>query len=362
MPEIAHKRRQQGSTKWNQYTEDFLPLWVADMDFVVCPEISEALKQRINNETFGYTNTWPSLYESVINWCKKHYDWEIEADWIVWTQGIVPAFVLTNQLFNEQDDTILIPTPNYPPLLNSAKNLGQNYQLIPHYYADNQWHLDFETLENTLKTTKVSILTLANPANPSGYSFTKAELIKLTQLCEEHDVLICSDEIHCDLIFDNKKHHPIGKIAPKHSITLMAASKTFNIAGLNTAFAIIPNNEIRKKFKTAAYQRIGSPTQLGYTATEAAFTKGEPWLKDTLQYLKENRDIIHKWGKDKNLENHYLPTATHLYWLKIPPQKWIDQKVMPSNGTDFGDAEYSRINFACDRGLLLTALDSLSGL
>lgn len=359
MPTIANNRIDQFSTKWNQFPPEYLPLWVADMDFVVCTEISDALKQRVNNETFGYTNTWPSLYESVINWCKKQYDWEIEADWIVWTQGIVPAFTLANQLFNEQNDTVLIPTPNYPPLLNSAKNLNQTHQLIPHYHSNKRWHLDFKALEKQLQSTNVSILSLANPANPSGYRFTESELKKLTQLCEEHNVLICSDEIHCDLMFDSKKHHPMGKVHPERSITLMAASKTFNIAGLNTAFAIIPNNEIRQKFKTAAHQRIGSPTLLGLTATETAFTKGESWLKETLKYLQSNRDIINQWGKDNGLENHYLPAATHLYWLKIPSQTWMDKKIMPSNGIDFGDANYSRINFACDRELLLTALNRL---
>lgn len=358
MPIIAKKRREQHSFKWNQYPSEFLPLWVADMDFAVCPEINEALNKLTHNETFGYTNTWPSLQQSVINWCFEHYNWEIEEDWIVWTQGLVPAFHLVNQLFGEKESSILIPTPNYPPLLNSAKNLNQTYQLIPHYYADDRWYLDFETLEKTLKSADISVLSLANPANPNGYVFSQQELEKLTALCVEHGILICSDEIHCDLVYDGQ-HLPMGKISPDNSITLMAASKTFNIAGLNTSFAIIPNHDLRKIFSEAARHRIGSPTILGLTATETAFTHGETWRLETLEYLKENRDIIDQWAQQRGLENHYLPAATHLYWLNMPSSDWVDKKVMPTHGTDFGDSNYSRINFACDRELLLEALSRI---
>jgi len=358
MPIIAKKRREQHSSKWNQYSSEFLPLWIADMDFAVCPKINGALRELTNNETFGYTNTWPSLQQSVINWCLEHYDWVIEEDWIVWTQGLVPAFHLVNQLFSTNESSIVIPSPNYPPLLNSAKSLNQPYQLIPHYYTDKRWHLDFDTLEKTLKTTDISILSLANPANPLGYVLSQVELTRLAKLCEEHNVLICSDEIHCDLVFDGQ-HQPMGKISPENSITLMAASKTFNIAGLNTSFAIIPNHDLRKTFSDAARHRIGSPTMLGLTATETAFTHGKAWHLDTLEYLKENRDIVDRWAQQRGLENHYLPAATHLYWLNMPVSEWVDKKIMPSNGTDFGDSDYSRINFACDRDILLEALSRL---
>ncbi len=359
MPKIARKRREQHSFKWNQYPDEFLPLWVADMDFAVCPAINEALRKRTDNETFGYTNTWPSLLESVVHWCREHYDWQIQQDWIVWTQGVVPAFHLVNQLFQKDDSSILIPTPNYPPLLNSAKVLQQTFHCLPHFHANQRWHLDFDALEIMLKTQKVSILSLANPANPSGYVFSESEINKLSQLCLEHNVLICSDEIHCDLVYNGHQHTPIGKVSPDNSITLMAASKTFNIAGLNTAFAIIPDPSIRQKFSTAARHQIGSPTLLGLTATETAFSQAEPWRLETLEYLQQNRDIIYQWGSERGLDKHYLPAATHLYWLKIPTKKWVSNKVMPSNGVDFGDSDYSRINFACDRKLLKEALSRL---
>ena len=361
MPEIAHHRRKQRSVKWSQFDPEFLPLWVADMDFKICPTITSSLQDSIKNETFGYTQQWPEVNEAVIHWCKQHYDWEIQTDWIVWLPGIVPAFHLVNQLFCDNDQTILIPSPNYPPLLNSAKNLQKTCQFVPHVYSgqEKRWHLDFDALEHLLKNNAVGILSIANPANPLGYMLNTHELNKLKDLCAEHNVIICSDEIHCDLTY-GKKHIPMGKVAPNRSITLMAASKTFNIAGLNTAFAIIPNKKHRETFKAAAHHRIGSPTLLGLTATEAAFKHGEPWRLDTMQYLQKNRDLINTWALDNDLNSHYLPQATHLYWLEIKSKQWINNKVMPSKGADFGDAQFSRINFACDRELLIEALQRMS--
>ncbi len=359
MPEIAHKRIQQHSVKWNQFSPEFLPLWVADMDFKICPAITEALQANISNETFGYTQLWPSVNEAVIHWCKQRYDWDIQSDWIVWLPGIVPAFHLVNQLFCKNDQAILIPSPNYPPLLNSAEHLNKAYKFVPHAHSEHGWQLDLIALEKQLQENSVSVLSIANPANPLGYMLNTSELAKLNALCIEHDFIICSDEIHCDLTY-GEKHIPMGKISPDHSITLMAASKTFNIAGLNTAFAVIPNTQLRNKFTTAAYHRIGSPTLLGLSATEAAFRHGEEWRLDTIQYLQENRDIINVWATQNNLKNHYLPQATHLYWLEIPSQQWINKKVMPSKGSDFGDAKFSRINFACDRKLLVDALQRMN--
>ena len=357
---IATKRKEERSTKWNQFGTEFLPLWVADMDFVICPEIRTALEDCLRNETFGYTNTWPSLNQSVVSWCQQQYQWEIESDWIVWTPGVAPAFMLTNQLFSQSQKSIVIPKPTYPPLLNSAKNLDLSHEFIPHYYQNGRWHLDFEKLEKLIQQRSISLASLANPANPLGYCLTRDELIRLTSLCEENGVLICSDEIHCDLILDDMQHIPMGKIAPQNSITLMAASKTFNIAGLNTSFAIIPDQNIRQQFKMASHQRNGSPSLLGFVATETAFTFGKSWLHETKQYLRKNREILFNWGQEMKLCNHYLPSATHLYWFKIPIQKWIDQNVMPSNGADFGESGYSRINFACDSKLLIEAISRIS--
>ena len=362
MLKFATNRQHQYSTKWNQYDATYTPLWVADMDIQVLPEIKHALKNVSNNETFGYTDTPSSTYDAVLQWCEKQYDWKIEQDWIVWLPGIVQAFFLVNQIFHHHGQTILIPSPNYPPLLNSAKNLGLSYQFVPHYYCDQtkHWHLDLNALSGLISQQNVSILSLANPANPLGYILEQKELSKLTSICETNNIIICSDEIHCDLRYKKQPHLPMGKVAPDHSITLMAASKTFNIAGLNTAFAIIPNPEIRKKFQKASMHRIGHPNLLGLIATETAFTKGQNWLTELLQYLQTNRDIIYDWGIENGLNNHYSPDATHLFWLQLPIHKFIDNNIMPSNGIDFGEENYNRINFACDRELLLHCLEKLS--
>lgn len=362
MLEFARHRRAQHSTKWTQYDPELSPLWVADMDFKVCPTIKSAIRDVTLNETFGYTTIWPSAYQAVIDWCEQQYAWSIDQDWIIWLPGIVPAFHLVNELFHDDDKTILIPSPNYSPLLNSAKNLQQKSHTIPQRYCEKSrsWHLDFTALENLLKNGDISIISLANPANPLGYILDEKEISQLNALCAEHDVLICSDEIHCDLIYAQKEHIPMGKITPENSITLMAASKTFNIAGLNTAFAVIPNHKIRSRFKRAASHRIGEPTAIGVTATQTAFAHSNAWRLDLLEYLQGNRDIIHNWGQQQQLQNHYLPDATHLYWLKLPSHYFIDKKIMPSQGEDFGNIEYSRLNFACERELLEQSLEKLN--
>ena len=362
MLEFAKKRREQYSKKWSRFDPKFTPLWVADMDFVICPHIRNAMQSVLQNETFGYTFIPSSATTAVAEWCEQHYHWSIDQDWIVWLPGIVPAFSLVKELFHRPDHKMLIQAPNYPPLLDSAKHLHKSFELIPALFCETQlrWHMNFAALEHQLKTSKISILSFANPANPLGYTFTKKELEQITTLCAKHDVLICSDEIHCDLSFDLEPHTPMGKISPKNSVTLMAASKTFNIAGLNTAFAIIPNEQLRTQFKQATEQRIGGPSILGATATAAAFKHSNPWRLEVLEYLQGNRDLIHAWGEQQKLEQHYLPEATHLYWLKLPYQHFIDNQIIPSRGKEFGDADFNRVNFACERSLLEEALDRLS--
>lgn len=364
MPIIAQDRRLENAIKWTQYPANLRPMWVADMDFQVCPQITEAVQQRGAQQTLGYTASWESAEQSVIDWCLTHYDWQIKADWIVWTPGIVPTFNLVNSLFTKSGAAVLTPTPNYPPLLRSAEILKLTSKTVPQFYDEKGWRLDIERLATILASGEISVLSLANPANPLGYVLDHTELEQIAECCRQHDVIISSDEIHCDLVYPGHTHIPAAKIAPDVSITLMAASKTFNIAGLNTAFAIIPDTKLRTQFKQQAYPRIGAPTFIGLAATEAAFTHGEQWRQDTLAYLKDNRDLIDSWAKGKNLDDHYLPAATHLYWLKIPTQQWIDSGTMPSPGSQFGKSDaYSRINFACDRQLLeqaLTKLDELS--
>ena len=364
MVEFAKKRREQHSKKWTRFDPKFTPLWIADMDFVICSHIRDEMQTILQNETFGYAYIPSSATMSIIDWCEQRYHWSIDQDWIVWLPGIVPAFSLVKELFTPPDHKILIQSPNYPPLLDSAQHLNKPFELIPSLFCQKQqkWRMDFSALEQQFQTSKTSIFSFANPANPLGYTFSEKELNQITTLCKEYDVLICSDEIHCDLSFDLKPHIPMAKISPENSITLMAASKTFNIAGLNTAFAIIPNEQLRTQFKQAAEQRVGGPSILGAAATQAAFKHGNPWRLEVLEYLQGNRDLIHAWGEQQKLEQHYLPEATHLYWLKLPYQHFIDHQIVPSRGKEFGDANFNRINFACERSLLEKALSRLSSI
>ena len=353
---FEQERRRAGATKWSSFDAKYAPLWVADMDFAVCGHITEALRNRLEHTTFGYTNTPDSLNDAVLSWCKRRYAWNIDPEHIIWMQGLVPGFHLMAEVLCAQDEAIVAPSPNYPPILNAGDTVGRKTAYVSHYYKDNRWCLDLEQLDEALAQDKTRFLLLANPANPLGYCLTREELKSIAASAEKNNVIVCSDEIHCDLIFNDKPHIPFGSVSEHGSITMMAASKTFNIAGLNTSYAIIPDPKLRKRLKKAIASRIGSPNLLGLIATEAALTKGQDWRDQLIKQLDTNRQIVHQFLIDNQYSDVYLPEATHLYWIKESANRWMENHIMPSKGIDFGDAQYTRINFACSEDLLKESL------
>lgn len=358
--------------KWEKYKgTDILPMWIADTEFECAPAIIEAMKTRVDNGLFGYTlpaHAKPSV-DAIIRWCKKQYGWDIESDWVVWTPGVVPAFNVAIQAYTTPGEGVIVQTPNYPPLLAAPQINGRKKLEVPTLQVDGRPTLDFETLEKHASRSDTRLFIICNPMNPVGSALTQEELEQVADICERHQVILCSDEIHCDLILEEQSHLPASahQKLKDNSITLMAASKTFNIAGLGTSFAIIPNQKIRASFNKAARGIVPWVNVMGLVATEAAFTQCDDWHQSQLAYLKENRDyLVSEINKIDGL-SATTPQATFLLWVDASglgvddTQKWCEERgVGPSPGRDFGEPNCFRLNFGCSREYLKEAISKLS--
>ena len=352
------------SCKWEKYKgTDILPMWIADTEFKVAPAIQDALRESVDHGVFGYHI--PAQYEpanrAVIDWCKKEYDWEIQPSWIVWTPGVCPGFNIAIKALCEPGDHVIIQTPNYPPIL-AAPGINQCEAVhVDTLWEDGQWHLDFAALEQAASHPKAKLMVLCNPMNPVGRVLSQDEINRIAQICSAHTVVLCSDEIHCDLILDDLPHHPAGKqpSLADRSITLMAPNKTFNIAGLGAAYAIIPNPSLRHKFNLALRGHVPWVNYMGLVATSAALTQCDDWLVAQKQYLRGNRDyLVEAINQIEGLKAH-SPEATFLLWVDASGldvedvQQWAEAKgVGPSPGKDFNLASFFRLNYGVSRSML----------
>ncbi|WP_218354653.1 MalY/PatB family protein [Alteromonas lipotrueiana] len=361
------------SFKWQKYQgKDILPAWVADTEFRCAQPILDAIQQRVTHGNLGYvlpSQCLPAI-DAVCRWLKEKHDWEINADWLVWTPGVVPAFNAVCKAYCKPGDKVLIQTPNYPPLLAAPKLNGLERVDIATVEQDGRFTLDFEQLEREASDPACTLMILCNPMNPVGSVLNADELSKIGDICKQHNVVLCSDEIHCDLILESQhKHLPAGRDASlsHNSVTLMAASKTFNIAGLGASFAIIPDSRLRQSFNQAAAGIVPWVNQLGLVATEAAFTQCDDWHQQQLAYLKENRDLLVERINNIDGLSVTAAPATFLAWVDASKlnvddvQKWAEERgVGPSPGKDFGAPDHFRINFGCSRQFLTAILDRLS--
>ena len=285
------------SKKWNKYKDrDILPLWVADSDYQTAPVVIEALQQRVNHGVFGYTEqATEEVQEAIVYHLKERHQWNIEAEWIVPLSSLVSGLTLSCLVAGVEKDSVLLPATVYPPFNFVIANTKRTAIRVPMALYEERWILDFDALEAAI-TPETRILLFCNPHNPGGAVYTKDELAYLHKICERHDLLISSDEIHCDLILDeDKKHTPIASLnsdAEKRTITLMAASKTYNIAGLCFGFAIIADARSRKRFNKLIRETMPDVNLLGQVATTAAFNKGEAWRLNQIQHLRKNRDYL----------------------------------------------------------------------
>ncbi|KAA3653418.1 MAG: putative C-S lyase [Proteobacteria bacterium] len=355
-------RRAIPDEKWARYAgRDVIPMWVADMDFATPPPILDALHARIDQKVFGYAGPWPSLVDTVVHSLERDHNWRIDADWLVWLPGVVTGFNVACAIAGEPGDGVLTATPVYPPFLHAPANTGRTLQAVALVEADNHWRWDWDAVDATIDA-RTRMLLLCNPHNPVGRVFTREELTALAERAERHDLIICSDDIHCGLVLDGT-HTPIAALdeaIARRSITLMAPSKTWNIAPLYASFAIIPDARLRKRYLHAMRGLVPHPNVLGLVATEAAYRDGEPWRRALINYLRGNRErVVDAIAALPGLRTT-RPEATYLAWIDCrdtgltdPAAFFEAHGVGLSDGRHFGaPAGFVRLNFGCPRQTL----------
>ena len=368
------ERRGTDSQKWQKYAgRDVLPLWVADMDFRSSPAILEALHRRVDHGVFGYARPTAETTEVVVAAMERNYGWRIEPSWIVWLPGLVVGLNVTAQAFAEPGDEVLTLTPVYPPFMSAPRYRGRSTVGVPFVLRDGTWTIDWEALERAV-TPRTRLFFLCNPHNPLARVWRREELERLADFCLRHGLVLCSDEIHCDLILDPALPHvPSATLSPEvaaRTITLMAPSKTYNVPGLGTSLAIIPDASLRHRFVRATAGIVAEVTCLGYTACEAAYRDGEPWRQALLTYLRGNRDyLLAAIARDLPGVRVEAPVeATYLLWMNVaafglaqPAAHFQKHGVGLSDGAAFGatPGTYVRLNFGCPRATLVEAMHRL---
>ena len=365
-------RRDTDSQKWQKYAgRDILPLWVADMDFKSSPAIISALQERVAQGVFGYARPVRSTVDAFVNALEQRYGWRIDPAWLVWLPGLVVGLNLTVQAFAQPGDEVLTLAPIYPPFISAPKNSGRISVPVALRLdaAQRRWEIDWDALEKAV-TPKSRIFLLCNPHNPVARVWRREELVRLAEFCVRHDLVLCSDEIHCDLILDDLPHRPtalLGDEISRRTITFMAPSKTYNVPGLGTSIAIIPDATLRAQFIRAANGVMAEVTSLGFVACEAAYRDSEPWRQALLQTLRGNRDFLLDFIA-RELPGVVVEApieATYLAWLNVSALKLADPVAHFENhgaglsdGAFFGSprGHYVRINFGCPRATLTEAL------
>ncbi|KLD98208.1 MalY/PatB family protein [Aliarcobacter butzleri] len=352
--------------------EDLNPLWVADMDFKTPSFINDAIIKAASNSLYGYSVDTPELYASIINWQKNEHDWEIEQKDIFMINGVVPAYSACIEAFSEIGDEVIVQTPIYPPLFKCVTTNERKLVINELKKDENGYYtMDLEDLEKKI-TSKTKILALCSPHNPVGRVWSKEELEKLANICIKHNITIVSDEIHSDITF--KKFTPLASISKEianQTITLNSAGKTFNIAGLNCAYAISKNAEILEKFKKVAIKReINSINFFGYVSTRAAYENGSAFVKELKAYLMNNIIFTKEFFEKNSLNiDFFIPEATYLLWLdfsktglshlEIKNILLTKSKIALNDGVSFGSNgnKYFRLNTALSKKALNIALN-----
>ena len=368
-------RRGSDSAKWKKYGEDVLPLWVADMDFVSAEPILRALRERVDHAFFGYAAPLGDLCETILGRLKNLYGWYVREEEIHYLPGLVTGLNFAIQAFTCPGEGVLVQPPVYHHFVKDPVHHGRALVDPPLVESGDTYEIDFEAFEKTI-TPQTRIFILCNPHNPVGRVFTRPELEKMAEVCLRHRLLICSDEIHCDLVFPGSRHIPIASLSPevaKWTITLMAPSKTYNLAGLRCGFAAIQNPELAKGWKKATLGLNPGVNIMGQVAALAGYREGKEWLDRVIAYLIDNRDFLYRTVPER------LPgvritrmEATYLAWLDCrkagipgnPFQFFLKEaKVALNDGDEFGRGGegFVRLNFACPRKMLNDALGRMSG-
>lgn len=365
------------SAKWSEMNKNFgtnnlLPMWVADMDFLTAPCVMEALKDRLEQGIFGYTTRPSSYNESIVNWLDNRFSWKINQEWLMFSPAVITSISLLIQNLTQKNDKIMIQEPVYSPFHNIVESNERSLVISPLVKLDDgSYVMDYEDIEAKIKDVKVFIL--CNPHNPVGRVWTREELTRLGEICLKHNVLVISDEIHSDIILKNHKHTPFASISKEfreNTITCMAPTKTFNLAGLQSSFLVISNpyyyEVMDKAFSILDIKRNNA---FSLVATEAAYNYGEDWLYELIKYIEDNVDFAIDY-----IKNHIpqlkvkKPEGTYLLWVDFSNLN-VDKKdlknalinkgrIALSDGSSFGIGGdgYYRINLACPRSMVLEGL------
>lgn len=372
----APSRRAGDSLKWRRYG-DALPLWVADMDFVSPPPVIAALTERVAHGVFGYGAPPDALSETICDRMAARYRWRVTPEQIVYLPGLVCGLNVACRAIGEPGDQVLVQTPVYPPFLSAPGHQDRQLRTAELSAETRDGRLRYRFDDDALAAAvgpRTRLFMLCHPHNPVGRVFDGDELRRLAALCERHDLTVCSDEIHCDLLLDGQRHTPFATLAPEiaqRCITLMAPSKTFNIPGLGASFAIIQNPHLRQRFKHALRGIVPDANILGLHAALAAYRHGEDWLRELLLYLRANRDYVVDFvARQLPGVRVTVPEATYLAWLDCReagiganPHDHFLQKagVALNDGATFGPggAGFVRLNFGCPRALLKEGLERM---
>lgn len=357
-------------------SSDLLPLWVADMDFRTPDFITDALKKRCEHPVFGYTFISEGYYDSIIHWVDMLHGWKIRKEWLSYIPGIVRGIAYVLDCFTNEGDKVIIQPPVYHPFRLVPEKMKRKVVYNPLKLVDGRYEMDFEQLESVIDS-QCKVLILANPHNPAGIVWRKEDLHRLARICSEHHVLVISDEIHAEMIYPGCTHHPFPTVsdeAAECSITFSAPSKTFNIAGIVSSYAVIPNNDLRERFDRfleAGEYKQGSI--FSYVATEAAYTHGAEWRRQLIAYVMENVRFTTEFIEKKIPRiKVYQPQASFLVWLDCRGlgvsqhalMKLVEEKakLAVNNGAMFGKegVGYIRINVGCPKSVLRNALEALA--
>jgi cystathionine beta-lyase len=367
-------RRSTDAIKWSTYPDDVIPMWVADMDFRSAEPIIRALRERIEHGIFGYTRPAPDLRRALQDRVKTLYQWEIHEGEILFLTGIVSGLNIAFQAFAGPGEAVLAQPPVYFHFLRDPVLHGRVLMDPPLVRKGDIYEIDFEKFEKAI-TQQTRLFVLCNPHNPVGRVYTRRELEKIAEICLRYRLVICSDEIHCDLVYSGFRHIPIATLSPEVSdqtITLMAPSKTYNVAGLDCGFAIMRSERLRRIWQNTSYGIISGVNILGYVAALAALREGQDWLNQVMGYLESNRDHLAAYIREKMPSMRMCKMeATYLAWLDCsqtaipgnPAQFFLKEaRVGLNNGPDFGKGGegFVRLNFACPRSTLIEALERMS--
>ena len=374
-------RRNTFSSKYDPVSrgkpEDVLPLWVADMDFATPPCITDALVSRAHHGIFGYSRPDGDYFSAVQGWFRERYNWNVEAEWLVATPGVVNALYSAVRALTNPGDGVLVQQPVYGPFESSVNKTGRRLLINELVYSNGCYSIDFDDFENKIKEAKLFIL--CNPHNPVGRVWTADELMRMGEMCLQYGVNVISDEIHQDFIYPDHRHLAFSGLDKRFAditVTCTSPSKTFNLAGLLHANIFIPNETLRNKFKSEhAFCGLGQPAVMGLVACKAAYESGSDWLDELIHYLSGNLSLIKNFLKTNTTKIKLVePEGTYLIWLDFSEMglsaEELDDlithkaKLWLNNGQRFGlgGTGFMRMNIACPRSVLHNALERLKPL